>query len=655
MSRPDETVPTDRKRTKPERSRDARQVLGRGLVVRALRAAGIFHVVDRRASLTMVVGVPVESSGVIADGLKDLVRSRGWHWNDGRGSIHDWTGDMKESSRRREANMLLENDRGNEPAFVLVETLADVPPILAAACDGIATLGPLDAELVGAAFSIVMRGQPVPDDLELAARLPPRELAIALRRGRPVPEAMATVRRLLALKAAESRAPAGPSPLDFVHGPRLVELHGLGEASTWGRSLVADLRDYRDGRLTWTDMDRGALLTGPPGVGKTMFARALATSAEVPFHAHSLARWQARGHLGDLLKAMGRAFDEARASAPCVLLVDELDAIGSRDDPGDRYAAYTRQVVDAFLEHLDGAAGREGVVVIGATNLPDLIDPAILRPGRLDRTVAIPLPDAAGREGIMRHHLRGALRLDDLRPVAERMRGMSGADIERVVRDARRVARKSEREIAVDDLERALPPVVELSDAAFRRACVHEAGHWVVGTELGPLAGWTPTTATVSRHVEAGTSGWTEFARDRGFDRTRASALAEIAILLAGTAAEEVVLGNRGDGSGGRPGSDLHVATAIAVRLEVSHGLGAGLAQRLDAGRGDLVPELLRDPSLLERVEATLSDCLCRAREVVLERRHEVERTATLLAGGCNLARPRSVDGSRASVAGGVR
>ncbi|MBC6716585.1 ATP-binding protein [Aurantimonas sp. DM33-3] len=136
-----------------------------------------------------------------------------------------------------------------------------------------------------------------------------------------------------------------------------------------------------------------------------------------------------------MLKAMRNAFAEAQAAAPSLLFVDEVDAVGDRMDADKRNANYQRQVINAFLECLDGAEARTGVIVVGATNHPDLIDPAVRRPGRLDRDLRIPLPDTASRVGILRHHLGNDLLGVDLEPVAVRLEGASGAAIERAVRD----------------------------------------------------------------------------------------------------------------------------------------------------------------------------------------------------------------------------
>lgn len=158
-------------------------------------------------------------------------------------------------------------------------------------------------------------------------------------------------------------------------------------------------------------------------MGKTVFAQALAKSCDVHLVLGSIGRWQAKGHLGDMLKAMRAAFDEARARVPSIMFLEEIDAVGDREKFSDHNAQYCTEVVNALLECIDGAEGREGVVVVGACNHPHKIDAALTRAGRLDRHIRIPLPDRKGREGILRWHLAGALVDADLSDVSERTEG----------------------------------------------------------------------------------------------------------------------------------------------------------------------------------------------------------------------------------------
>jgi SpoVK/Ycf46/Vps4 family AAA+-type ATPase len=152
-------------------------------------------------------------------------------------------------------------------------------------------------------------------------------------------------------------------------------------------------------------MSTKVLLSGPPGVGKSMFARALCNTLQVPLLATSVARWLEPSHLGDVLKRMKHSFAEAEAQKPCILFVDEFDGIGRRVDLSRDYADYWNSVVNCGLELLDGVARTSGVIVVCATNNPSVIDPALLRSGRIDRQIEIPLPDAEARLAILRHHL----------------------------------------------------------------------------------------------------------------------------------------------------------------------------------------------------------------------------------------------------------
>lgn len=392
-----------------------------------------------------------------------------------------------------------------------------------------------------------------------------------------------------------------------------------------GHQLAVDLNDYRTGNIVWSDVDPGVLLHGAPGVGKTTYAKALARTCKVPLHIHSLAQWQSKGYLNDVLKAMRTAFDQAKRDAPCILFIDELDAFGDRNG-GGKNDDYWRQVINGFLECLDGAADRQGVVVVGATNLPEQIDPAILRPGRLDRTVEIPLPDTKARQGILRFHLGDALPGADLAAVAMRLEGASGAVIAQIVRDARRRARAERRPMGLDDLVASLPPRQPLSEASYRRACIHEAGHAVVGQFLRHDTGSAPVEVVVLREIpENGAAGRTTFSLDHGHDRTRQSYVSKIATFLAGLAAETVVLGRIGDGAGGADQSDLHRATVLAASMEVSLGLGESLTYLSSQRSEDVLTWIRWDPALRRRVDDLLDECMEWATELLREKREALD------------------------------
>lgn len=188
--------------------------------------------------------------------------------------------------------------------------------------------------------------------------------------------------------------------------PVTVEtLSGYGKAKDWALDLKADLDDYRSSILAWSEMSTKLLLSGPPGTGKTTFARALCNSLQVPLVVTSVSTWLQGGHLNDVIEKMAKTFVEARAMAPAILFIDEIDGIGKRQPAEREHADYWNAVVNKLLELLDGAVKSEGLTVVGATNRPDDIDEAIKRSGRLETHIEIPRPDVPTLADILARHL----------------------------------------------------------------------------------------------------------------------------------------------------------------------------------------------------------------------------------------------------------
>lgn len=538
-------------------------------------------------------------------------------------------GDEETTVIRRTADRWSKSDDGEllkslaakQRVVLVAQDPACVPDSFRHAADAVIQVETVRADHVLAAAKLCLGLDLTVEQAGFIATVPLPVASAALRRGRPVSAAIALMKEATVSKSKD------------VSGPTLQDLHGLGEAGDWGRELATDLRDWKAGRIGWADVDRGILLSGPPGTGKTTFAGALAKTCGVHLVLGSIGRWQARGHLGDMLKAMRAAFDEARKSAPSIIFLDEIDAVGDRDRFSDHNADYSTQVVAALLECIDGAEGREGVVVVGACNNAERLDAALVRAGRLDRHVRISLPDAGGRKGILRWHLAGRLSRANLSEVVDRTDGWTGASLEQLVRQARRLARRARRDVTVEDLLVSLPEAVKLSDALRRRLAVHEAGHAILALLLdtGDVLAVSISSSIVPQTGSQDGGGVTVKNRSGFPERTRGNVLDEITVRLGGMAAEEAILGDRSAGAGGSKGSDLHEATLLAVSFEASFGFGEGFAFLSPSEEDELFSSLRLDRNLQVRVDKVLAGQFTRARKIVERNRLEVERVAEAL------------------------
>ncbi|WP_255469861.1 AAA family ATPase, partial [Paracoccus sp. FO-3] len=316
------------------------------------------------------------------------------------------------------------------PILILLPEEAKGPAILHHAPVQRRTFAALSMEILIAALRATHSATGRIDETAVRAALPddavlsdvePLALGLAMR----APTAKEVAERIAALTAKAPRAAAD--------GPWLEDIHGDSPALRAARQIVRDLRMWKQREVAWQDLTRTLLLYGPPGTGKSWIARAMGNSAGFAVVTGTFGEWQAGGHLGDMLREMRRTFREARAKAPTVLIIDEIDAVGSREDRDrDRHNhSYRVQVINAFLAEMDAVAREEGVIVIGTCNHPELIDPAVLRAGRFDMKVALPLPDADALYGVFRHCLPD-WREADLRDLATRAVGCSAADVDAV-------------------------------------------------------------------------------------------------------------------------------------------------------------------------------------------------------------------------------
>jgi cell division protease FtsH len=475
------------------------------------------------------------------------------------------------------------------------------------------SLSQLDASTIALVIESVTGRRPVVVlDEQLVRAVDISDLALSVRSDRTAEDCVKRLEQIVSTKAF------------FDHrGPSLEELSGYGAAREWGLNLAADLHEYRAGRLDWECIEKGLLLSGPPGVGKTQFARALAKSANVPLVATSVADWNAATYLSGTLAAIKASFSQARQLAPCILFIDELDGISDRATLTNEYREYWTQIVNLLLELLAGVEERPGVVVIGATNHPDHIDAAVKRAGRLDRTIEIELPDAENLAAIFRFHLGQDLPNVNLMPAALAAAGRTGADVEAWVRRAKSRARRAKRELVLEDILVEIRSGREGMPESLRRSCsIHEAGHLVVGVAL---AVFEPQAITILDH-----GGATRVELSRANSQTKSGIENYVVTLLSGRAAEEILLGasQATAGAGIGDDSDFARATQAATDLELRFGFGViGVAHFSDRA----TEMLLHDSSIVALITKRLDRCLSRARELVAANREAVEAVAKRL------------------------
>ncbi|WLB01121.1 AAA family ATPase [Bradyrhizobium elkanii] len=430
--------------------------------------------------------------------------------------------------------------------------------------------------------------------------------------------------------------------------PDLKSAVEYGEARIFGLQLARDIAAFRQGSAGWGDLQKGICLVSEPGCGKSLFARILARECGVPIVVSSCADWFTQsGYLDDVIRSMRSVFDRCAALAnPCAIaFLDEVDAIPNREDfnssnSGSRNKDYWLPLITDLLLRLDNSMGssstgspRHGVIVVAATNNPHGVDPALLRPGRLEKMVKLERPDAAGVQNMLRFHVAGDLPDRNLSEIAAMMERSTGAEIMALVREARRIARHAGRPLAAGDLRAALLTAEKVPLKTDWRICLHEAGHAVTALAIGY--------GRVSHCVvgaRTGSANRTLIDADTDDLPTRSVIEDRATVLLAGRSAERLLLRDgQSIGAGGDEDSDIGLATEAIASLHLSWGLGSTVSYL--GKRREVVEAVRYDGSLRALVEADLQRLQARADKIV-----EVHREA-LVAVAKALQRRRHLSG----------
>jgi cell division protease FtsH len=482
-----------------------------------------------------------------------------------------------------------------------------------------------------------LRGRvPASIDDAITAGLDLDDLVAAFRGGSTPAQAIAHLRAA----AATRRGPSARADL-----PDLDHAVEYGDARVWGLALARDIADYRAGKISWAEIDRGAVLHSQPGFGKTLFAQSLARTCRIPLVVYSIGELfgKSTGHLDGIIKAQRGFFDSARALANPVSLLfcDEIDALPNRFTLTGDNIDWWLPIITDFMTLLDNAVGgREGVVVLGATNRPAAIDPAILRPGRLERLIEIGRPDAAGVRNILRFHLKSDLLGADLTEVSQMMEGFTAAELMETVRAARRTARHAQRDLTLDDLRWRIVGAGDEDPDYLRRVAIHEATHAVASVVI-PVGLLT----RVQLRSHGGAGGHTRIEQINQDIETLADVEDRVTSVLAAGVAERVILNAVSTGSGGNDRSDLGIATAMLAVIHCSTAITGNLFHRCSSEHA--LETARADPRLRRIVEGHLRALELRAEALVVTHREAIVAVADELA----RARHLSGDAVRAIVA----
>lgn len=359
------------------------------------------------------------------------------------------------------------------------------------------------------------------------------------------------------------------------------DVAGIEEAKEELEEIVAFLRDPKKFTRLGGRIPKGVLLVGAPGTGKTLLARAIAGEADVPFFNISGSDF-VEMFVGVGASRVRDLFNQGKKNAPCIIFIDEIDAVGRHRGAGLGGGHDEReQTLNQLLVEMDGFESNEGVILIAATNRPDVLDPALLRPGRFDRQVVVPVPDIGGREGILKVHLKKKLVADDvdLSVLARGTPGFTGADIENMVNEAALMAaRLGKDRVEMVDFEQAKDKVMMgterrsmiISEEEKKITAYHESGHTLVAKFL-PDADPIHKVTIIPRGSALGLTQ--QLPVDEKHTYPKEHLLNNIIILMGGRAAEEIVLDTQTTGAG----NDIERATDLARKMVCDFGMSEEL------------------------------------------------------------------------------
>jgi cell division protease FtsH len=418
------------------------------------------------------------------------------------------------------------------------------------------------------------------------------------------------------------------------------DVAGIDEVKEEVSEIIDFLKNPKKFQQLGGKIPKGVLLAGAPGTGKTLLAKAIAGEANVPFLSVSGSEF-VEMFVGVGASRVRDLFDQAKRHAPCIVFIDEIDAVGRRRGAGVTGGHDEReQTLNQLLVEMDGFESSEGIIVIAATNRPDILDPALLRPGRFDRQIYVPLPDVRGRLEILKIHTKEKPLADDvdLEVIARSTPGFSGADLANIVNEAALIAaRKNHGKITMEDFEEAKDKVtmgierksMVLSEEEKVTTAYHEAGHTLVA-KLLPNADKVHKVTIIPRGRALGITQ--QLPEEDKYTYTKDYLLDKLCVLFGGRVAEELALGTISTGAG----NDIERATEIARKMVAEWGMSdriGPIAVKLKEQFGEPVELISEEMKRLidKEVKRIIKETYERTREIISQNMDKLENLAKAL------------------------